>query len=233
MPETCKGPLSSLPVVTLDGPAGVGKTTLARRVADALGIPYLDTGAMFRTLAWKLGPEASDLDESTLRERLALYSFALRGSGGESILSCNGVDIGNEIRTEEVGAMASRVAALPVLRDCLKAAQQAIGTTQALVVEGRDMGTVVFPAARHKFFLDAAPQIRAMRRFKQLQAMGETPDLHHLTEQIRNRDEQDRNRVVAPLRPASDAIVVDTGTLDITEVFHVIMRHVRERGGLA
>lgn len=232
MPDTTGGHPTTLKVVTLDGPAGVGKTTLARRVADALGIPYLDTGAMFRTMAWRLGPDGPNLDENTLRDRLAGFAFSLRGSGGASVLSCNGVDIGNEIRTEEVGAMASRIAALPVVRECLKAAQQHMGAAQSLVVEGRDMGTVVFPGARHKFFLDAAPEIRAMRRYTQLQTMGESPDLALLTEQIRSRDEQDRNRAVAPLRPATDAITVDTGALDIDGVFEAIMHHIKTRGGL-
>lgn len=214
-------------IVTLDGPAGVGKTTLAKRVAEAMGIAYMDTGAMYRTLGWKLGAQAASLDEAVLAERLAAFSFSLSGSGAATVLAVNGVPVGNEIRTEEVGMLASIVAKLPAVRDALKKAQQDMGAATALVAEGRDMGTVVFPEARCKIFLDASPQERARRRFDQLVAMGETPDLEELTEQIRQRDEQDRNRALAPLRPADDAVIVDTTTLDIDGVFEEIMRHVR------
>jgi cytidylate kinase len=214
-------------IVTLDGPAGVGKTTLAKRVAEAMGIAYMDTGAMYRTLGWKLGAQAASLDEAALAERLAAFSFSLSGSGAATVLSVNGIPVGNEIRTEEVGMLASIVAKLPAVRDALKKAQQAMGAATPLVVEGRDMGTVVFPEARCKIFLDATPQERARRRFDQLVSMGETPDLEALTEQIRQRDEQDRNRAIAPLRPADDAVIVDTTSLDIDGVFEEIMRHVR------
>lgn len=218
-------------IVTLDGPAGVGKTTLARRVAEALSIAYLDTGAMFRTMAYRLGADAASLPEHELHTRLASFVFTLAGSGAHSTLSCNGVVIGDEIRTEAVALMASRLAAVPVVRQCLKEAQQELGEVQSLVVEGRDMGTVVFPAARYKVFLDASPEIRAARRYEQLASKGETPDLAELTEQIRQRDEQDRNRAVAPLRPAEDAHIVDTSHLDIDGVFHAIMGYIASRNG--
>lgn len=214
-------------IVTLDGPAGVGKTTLAKRVAQALGIAYLDTGAMFRTLGWKLGADAASLSEAELTARLAAFSFSLSGSGADTVLSVNGTPVGQEIRTEDVGMLASIVAKLPAVRTALKAAQQAMGAATPLVAEGRDMGTVVFPEARCKIFLDASPQERARRRFDQLVAMGETPDLEALTEQIRQRDDQDRNRAIAPLKPAEDAVIVDTTSLDIDGVFNEIMRHVK------
>ncbi len=222
----------TVPVVTLDGPAGVGKTTLAKRLADALGVAYLDTGAMFRTLAWKLGPGAHELPEDDLRARLDGFRFALSGAGGASVLSCNGVPVGEEIRTEEVAALASRIATIPVVRERLKAAQQALGASCALVVEGRDMGTVVFPTARHKFFLDATPEERARRRCLQLEAQGQPADLATIAAQIRERDDMDRNRAVAPLRPADDAVTVDTTSLDIDGVFAELARHIAARGGL-
>lgn len=212
-------------IITLDGPAGVGKTTLARRVAQALGIAYLDTGAMYRTLGWKLGAEAENMTDEQLRDRLAGFRFSLSGTGADSVLAVNGVPVGQEIRSETVGMLASVVAKLAPVRDAMKAAQQAMGGETSLVAEGRDMGTVVFPQATCKIFLDATPQERARRRHEQLAAMGQPADLAELTEQIRQRDEQDRNRAIAPLRPAHDAVIVDTTALDIDGVFEEIMRH--------
>lgn len=227
-------------IITLDGPAGVGKSTIARQVAEALGMPYMDTGAMFRTIAMHIGPTLPDvltlsdgrcaLDAeaiANLESRILGFEFALRGAGSQSILSCNGRDIGEEIRTEEVGALAAKVATIPVVRGCLKAVQQKLGAKQALVAEGRDMGTEIFPQAAHKFFLDAAPEIRAQRRFDQLANMGKSPDLALLTEQIRQRDDQDRNRAVAPLKPAHDAIIIDTGPMSIQEVFHYLIEKIQ------
>lgn len=209
-------------IVTLDGPAGVGKTTLAKRVADYLGVAYLDTGAMFRATALALGPDADALPEESLQQRLSALRFSLAGSGSQSILSLNDKPIGDEIRTEEVGLMASRVAKLPAVRSFLKDAQQDVGRRTSLVAEGRDMGTVVFAQAPCKFFLDAAPEIRAKRRYDQLVEMGQEADLAQITEQVRTRDEQDRNRAVAPLKAADDAVIVDTGALDIEGVFQAL-----------
>lgn len=214
-------------IVTLDGPAGVGKSTLAKQVAEALGVAYLDTGAMFRATALALGEGAWDRPEAELKERLAGLRFELRGSGAASSLFLNGREIGQEIRTETVGMWASNLAKLTVVRDCQKSAQQAIGRETDLVAEGRDMGTVVFPDAPAKFFLDAAPGERARRRWLQLQEKGETVDLAELTAQIRARDDQDRNRPVAPLKAAEDATLVDTTDLDVDQVFAAIMERLR------
>lgn len=136
--------MKCLPIITLDGPAGVGKSTLAKRLATILGIPYLDTGAMFRTIALRLGPGAEALPEDELRARCKAFRFKLQGGGEHSVLLCNGVPVGPEIRTEEVGRLASRLATSTVVRDCLKEAQRSLGES-GLVAEGRDMGTVVFP----------------------------------------------------------------------------------------
>lgn len=222
-----------LPVVTLDGPAGVGKTTLARRAADTLGVPYMDTGAMFRCLAMKLGPGADTEPGDVLRERCAAWRFSLTGSGSGTTLLCNGAPVRGEVRTEEVGMLASRLATVPEVRDVLKAAQRSMGEATPLVAEGRDMGTVVFPCAKFKFFLDATPEVRAMRRLRDLEERGEHPDLAVLTEQIRKRDALDRNRAVAPLRPARDAVIVDTSALDIQGVLGAILHHIAVRGGLS
>ncbi|WFS62520.1 (d)CMP kinase [Pseudodesulfovibrio thermohalotolerans] len=205
-------------IVTIDGPAGVGKSTMAKRLARLLSIPYLDTGAMFRSVAWKLGKGAWNWSEEDLEKALDGLAYSLSGVGEDSVLSLNGKPIGNEIRTEEVGMWASNIATLPVVRNFLKKAQQALGERFSLVAEGRDMGTVVFPGAPHKFFLDASVEERAQRRFLQLERMGKPADLDELREQIAKRDAQDRNRPVAPLKPADDAIVIDTTELDRDQV---------------
>lgn len=225
-------PPSFFPVVTIDGPAGVGKTTLARRMADTLSVSYMDTGAMFRCWALKLGAGAELLDAESLRTRCAQWPFSLHGDGSSTALLCCGQPVRGEIRTEEVGMLAARLATVPIVRELLKEAQQAMGAHIPLVVEGRDMGTVVFPQAQFKFFLDATPEVRAMRRLRELEERGERPELSELTNQIRQRDSLDRNRAVAPLRPAQDAVLVDTSTLDIQGVLGTMLHHINVHGGL-
>lgn len=216
-------------VITLDGPAGVGKTTLARLCARALGIPFLDTGAMFRATALKLGEGAWDLPGPELEERLKAITFALQASGQGSLLLCQGQPVGDEVRTEQAGLWASKIAARPEVREYQKAAQRAVGAATPLVAEGRDMGSVVFPDARRKFFLDADPRIRAERRADQLRAMGQDADIDAIEDAIRERDHQDRTRPVAPLVPAEDAVIVDTSHLTLEEVFARIMSEIGDK----
>lgn len=215
-------------IVTIDGPAGVGKSTMAKRLARELGIPYLDTGAMFRATAWKLGEGSWEWDEAELESAMADFVFTLSGIGEDSILSLNDTLIGDEIRTEEVGMWASNVATLPVVRTFLKTAQQSLGERFSLVAEGRDMGTVIFPDAPHKFFLDATVEERANRRFHQLQRLGKPADLEALKEQIAKRDHQDRNRAVAPLKAADDATTIDTTELNKDQVFEALVKKVKD-----
>lgn len=216
----------SFGVITMDGPAGVGKSTLARRLAATLGIAYLDTGAMYRTLGLRLGAAAADMDEQRLRAKCREYRFSLEARGDSApVLCCNGEPVGQEIRTERAGRLASLVARLPVLREELQRAQRALGEGCSLVAEGRDMGTRVFPGARHKFFLDARPEVRARRRYLELEARGALngATLEEIQRGIEERDAQDRGRAVDPLRPAEDAIIVDTSDLDLDGVLRVIL----------
>lgn len=216
------GPL----IVTLDGPAGVGKTTLARRLAGVLGIAYLDSGAMFRCLGLKLGSSVGQISEVELKKMAASLNFSLHGSGEETVLCCNGNPVGEEVRTEEVGMLAARVATEPAVREVLRKAQQSLGEQTSLVAEGRDMGTVVFPNAVFKFFLDARPEVRASRRCSELAARGCPCELDVLVRQIRERDALDRNRTIAPLRPARDAVVLDTSNLDVDGVLAKLLEHI-------
>ncbi len=217
-------------IVTLDGPAGVGKTTIARRLADRLGIAYLDTGAMFRSVALFFGEGGWEMPVDKLVPELNRLDFDLEGEGMRSELLLNGMPLAPEIRSEEVGLWASHLARIPVVRDFLRRNQQALGRMTSLVAEGRDMGSVVFPGARHKFFMDASIDVRAKRRHAQLQAMGMEEDLERIRAQIRIRDDQDRNRVVAPLKPALDAVIIDTSALDADRVLDRIVEHIKEKG---
>lgn len=219
----------TLPIITIDGPSGVGKTTLARLIAEKLAIPHLDSGAMFRILALVLGEEALITPQDELRKQCAACRFTLNGAGSNSLLQYNGISPGQEIRSPEISSLASRLGVNQEIRSVLLKAQREIGAQQPLVTEGRDMGTVVFPEAAVKFFLDADPLIRARRRLKDLEAVGRSENIEELAEQIRTRDERDRSRSIAPLKAADDAIIIDSTNLDVQGVLHEMLAHIRKR----
>ncbi len=221
------------PVVAIDGPAGAGKSTLARGLAEALGLTYVDTGAMYRAVAWKALHLGADLDDPEALGRLALrmrVSFKRRAKGAQRVLA-DGVDVTDAVRTPEVTQTASVVAAAPGVRHALVRRQRSLGRTGGVVMEGRDIGTVVFPKADVKFFIDASVEERARRRYKEMKAKDAGVSLKAIEDAIRRRDHRDRNRKDSPLRPAPDAHVVDTTRLSQEQVLKKLLARFPAAGG--
>ncbi|HHJ14893.1 MAG TPA: (d)CMP kinase [Gammaproteobacteria bacterium] len=218
-----------VPVITLDGPSGSGKGTIASAVARELGFHFLDSGALYRLLAFAADRRGIALDDEAALAALA-GELDIRfppDAPGEVLL--DGEPVGVEIRTEAAGAGASRVAVLPKVRDALLARQRAFRRAPGLVADGRDMGTVVFPDAQVKFFLTASAEERARRRFNQLKEKGKEASYEDVLRDIRARDARDAGRAVAPLRPAADAIEIDTTSLDIAATLQRVMDLTRKR----
>jgi cytidylate kinase len=220
---------NDVPVLTIDGPSGSGKGTMAQRVARALGWHLLDSGALYRVLAFRALREAIRLDDPLALERCAeAMQLSFDSEGELPVPVClDGDWVTTELRTEAVGKAASQVAAHPQVRNALLARQQEFRQMPGLVADGRDMGTVVFPDARFKVYLTASAQARAERRVKQLQNKGMPADVEQVLLQIKARDAQDINRVVAPLKPAADAVIIDSTDLSIDLVFERILEIVR------
>ena len=212
----------TVPIVTIDGPSGVGKSTVSRRVAAELGYTYLDTGAMYRAVALGCRQQGVDTNDAaavaSLLDTLTIRLLPPISGGDDVRVLLNGRDISTAIRTPEMGMEASRVSAQPQVRAVLTAMQQEMGRAGNLVAEGRDTGTVVFPNAAWKFYLDAAPEERARRRVAQLQQQGGTVDKKELLAQIIKRDKNDRERTIAPLTKADDAVLIDSSNLTVDEV---------------
>ncbi|AWK81621.1 TPA: (d)CMP kinase [Photobacterium damselae] len=207
------------PVITVDGPSGAGKGTLCMLLAEKLGWNLLDSGAIYRVLALAAIHHDVDLESEDALVPLAAnldVQFVAEGELVKVILE--GEDVSNTLRTEKVGNTASKVAALPRVREALLRRQRAFSEAPGLVADGRDMGTVVFPSAEVKIFLDASAEERANRRMNQLQKKGLDVNFDSLLSEIQERDYRDRNRAVAPLRPAEDALTIDSTELTIEEV---------------
>lgn len=219
------------PVVAIDGPAGAGKTTVTRRVAERLGYTLVDTGALYRTVAlaatraglsWADTAAVGELALG-LAGRGAIRFDASPGGGGHVLL--DGEDVSAAIRTQQVAEGASQVSAIPAVREALLELQRQAGRDGGVVLEGRDIGTVVFPDAEAKFFLTASTAVRAERRFVELRDKGAPADLARVTEEVRARDERDTMRPIAPLKQAEDAVLVDSSELDIEQVVERIVGH--------
>ena len=211
-------------LITIDGPAGAGKTTVSKMMARKLGYRYLDTGALYRAVAFGVRAAGVRPDDD---RGLGDVCDTLHLSVEENRLVLNGVDISDRIRSPEISMLASAVSARPVVRQALLGIQREMGRTGGLVAEGRDMGTVVFPEADLKFFLDATVRQRARRRFEEYDK-GNGQTLEQIEQDIRRRDENDSSRDIAPLRPADDAVTIDSTTMTARQVVGLMMACVRK-----
>jgi cytidylate kinase len=212
-------------LITIDGPAGAGKTTVSRALADRLGYRYIDTGALYRAVALAVITRASNPENDAELKRLCSeleLAFVRKEAG--LCLFLNGEDITDRIRTAEITMLASAISARPVVRECLLDLQRNLGKEKAAVFEGRDMGTVVFPDADLKFFLDASTRTRALRRYDELKSKS-TQTLEEVGLDIQRRDCNDSTRELAPLKPAQDAIMVDSTDLSVAEVVELMVSH--------
>jgi len=221
-------------IITIDGPSGSGKGTVCHILASKLGWNLLDSGALYRILAFAALQKKVALDNDTALSNLALnleVAFISNGIGVDTIL--DGENVGDKLRTEVVAKAASRVASIQVVRDALLARQKAFYQSPGLIADGRDMGTEVFPDAPVKVFLDASAEERAQRRFNQLQNKGFDVSIAQILSEIKERDYRDRNREVAPLRPASDAVEIDSTALTIDEVVAQVLDLVKLKLNLA
>lgn len=222
-----------IPVITVDGPSGSGKGTVCRLLARSIGWNLLDSGALYRLVGLAARNHGVDMDNHPALEVLAGHLDVQfePGAGDDDLrIVLEGEDVTQTVRTEEVGALASRVASVGAVREALLARQRAFRVKPGLVADGRDMGTVVFPDAELKVFLTASAEERAQRRYRQLIAAGDAVSLPRLVSDIEARDRRDTERTVSPLRPAAEAVVVDTTGRSIAEVFNHLSRLAQDRG---
>ena len=211
-------------IVAIDGPAGVGKSTVAKLLASRLGYLYLDTGALYRATAWAVIESGLDpADAAAVAALLPTLSLHMQFHQGVATVFVNGRDVSSELRTPIVSAAASVVSAIPAVRAWLLPIQRQIGQGGAVVAEGRDMGTKVFPSADVKFFLEADPTVRAQRRHRELVAAGHSRALEETSAELTSRDTRDRSRSIAPLAPAEDARFIDTSNLSAADVVDQMM----------
>lgn len=210
--------------IAIDGPAGAGKSTIAKKVAKEKGFIYVDTGAMYRAMAYFFLKEGVDAaDKTAIEERCVEADITLCYENGEQVVLLNGTNVNGVIRTEEVGNMASITSANPKVRERITATQKELAATTDMVMDGRDIGTCVLPNADLKIYLTASSAVRAKRRYDELTAKGIPCDIEQIEADIIKRDEQDMNRAVSPLKQAEDAVLIDSSYMTIDEVAEKIM----------
>lgn len=215
--------------VAIDGPSGAGKSSLAKRLAADLGYVYVDTGAMYRSIGLYAVRQGADLhDAAAVAALLPQIRLDIRLEAGTQHVYLNGEDVSKAIRAEEIGMAASAVSAHPAVREFLLDTQRGLAANQNVLMDGRDIGTVVLPHATVKIFLTASAEARAQRRCKELQDKGQPADFATVLADIRQRDDQDTHRAVAPLRQAEDAIRIDTSDIDFDQSFAVLKRTILE-----
>lgn len=217
-------------IITVDGPSGAGKGTLCYALAEKLGYALLDSGAIYRVTALAALQRKTDLtNESALAELARHLDIQFIPQNGEVNILLASMNVSHLIRTQEVADAASKVAVFPQVRSALLQLQQDFTKNDGLIADGRDMGTVVFPNAQVKLFLDASAEERAKRRYKQLQNKGINGNFEQILAEIKERDFRDRNREIAPLKPADDALLLDSTTLNIGEVIDQALAYIREK----
>lgn len=222
-------------IITIDGPSGAGKSTISKLLAAKLHYTYLDTGAMYRVVGLQVERAGLDLEAEGAREDLVQLlagldmTLAPGEEGKDTRAFLNGEDVSDAIRTPEMAMVASRVSAQAEVRKKLTERQRTIGKNGAIVAEGRDMGTIVFPDAIHKFFLDASPEERAQRRQKQLAENGQKVEFQEILAQIQKRDRDDSGRSLAPLQPAEDAIIIESSEMSIDEVVSFMLAAINKK----
>jgi len=217
-------------IIAIDGPSAAGKSTLAKRLAKDLGFTYLDTGAMYRALALKVLSEGIDIsNDAALPELIGRTEIDLAETGGKLKVLLDGEDVSEKIRTPEVSQMASKTSALKVVRHWMLLLQRALGQRGNVVAEGRDIGTVVFPDAEVKIYLDASVQERARRRVEELRKAGRQVSLDETLREMGERDKRDSERDLAPLRKADDAIAIDSTSLDAEALARRVMQEIHKK----
>ena len=220
----------SVLIIAIDGPSAAGKSTLAKRLAQDLGFTYLDTGGMYRALALKVLREGIDIsNDGSVTELIGRTDIDLVATDGKLKVLLDGEDVSHEIRTPEVSQMASKASALKVVRRWMLVLQRGFGRRGNVVAEGRDIGTVVFPDAEVKIYLDATVQERARRRVEELRKVGRQVSLDETLREMGERDKRDSERDLAPLRKANDAIAIDCTSLDAEALAQRVMQQIRKK----
>lgn len=215
--------------VAIDGPAGAGKSTIARTLAETMGFIYVDTGALYRTVAYSVARNGIDpADTDAVTAHLEKISVDIKYKDNEQRVLLNGEDVSDRIRTPEVSMTASKTSAIPEVRAFLLELQRKLAAENNVVMDGRDIATVVLPDAKVKIFLTASPEVRARRRYDELVAKGADVRFEDVLSDLIKRDEQDMNRRVAPLKPSADAVIVDTSELDLKASVEAMRRVVEE-----